>query len=282
MKTHYKISILLQLIVIATMPQVGHAFTNANDAFSVLINTTSTTNLNWDAITYLANHPDESVPRLLKMVEKQETGWISANSALIKAKDKQIVPAYIQLLKSNFYEKEADGTRKKYGLGTKHGSLVRPFLYGQVLARSLGEMKDSRAIPVLKEAIKEGEPGVREKAYKALYSLGSISLDELFELANKKTDAEVDIWEIIEGIGWDNIHPNTDRAITVFDRIIKEAPPNSKHVLSAHFWKIQCYELKKDYKKALNECDVVIKDNSNSSLVEQAKSKRLKLLGSKQ
>jgi tetratricopeptide (TPR) repeat protein len=281
MRTHYKTHILIPLIAIATMAQVGYPFSNANDAFSVLINTTSVTNLRWDAITYLGNHPEESVPRLLKMVENQETGWISANSALIKAKDKRIVPAYVQLLKNNFYEKEADRTRKKYGLGTKHGCLVAPFLYGQVLARSLGEMKDSQAIPVLKEAIKVGEPGVREKAYKALYTLGAMSLDELFQAANKKTDPEVDIWEIIQGIGWDNIHSNTDKAILIFDRIIKEAPSNNSHVLGSHFWNIQCYELKKNYKKAIQECDVVIKDGSNSSLVEQAKKKRLKLVETK-
>ena len=77
----------------------------------------------------------------------------------------------------------------------------------------------------------------------------NISLDELFELA--KSEPDTGILDILEKEGWRNIHSKTNYAIEVFDRIIQEFPNNDQYISGAHFWKIQCYTLLKEYKKAI-------------------------------
>jgi len=208
------------------------------------------------------------------IVERKEKGWIHASAALTRTKDERVAPFYINLLRNNYYEKEKDGTRKQFGLGTKNGCEVWPFLYGGVLARALGTMGDKRAIPVLKEAAKEGDSEVRRRAYEALYKLEALSLDDLFDMAKKDADPQANVVSIIEGIGWASIHSDTPHALKVFDRIIAELPKHEQGVAGAHFWKVQCFTLLKQYDRAIQECDEVMKFPQNASLIAQVKTKR--------
>ena len=250
-------------------------YTNVLDAIAAL--TRSSGQSQWEAVEYLAKHPEQSVPPLMQMVEKQENGWIFASGALTRSMDARVVPFYIGLLRNNFYAKEADGTRKQYGLGSKNGCTVWQFIYGGVLARSLGEMGDKRAIPVLKQAAKQGDTEVRKNAYEALYKLRALSLDELFKMAKDKSDPEVNIPDIIEGIGWANIHSDPRFAIMLFDRVIAALPSYEYEVASAHFWKAQCFELLKQYDDAIRECNEVTKFPRYNNLTSQVKEQQIRL-----
>jgi tetratricopeptide (TPR) repeat protein len=144
------------------------------------------------------------------------------------------------------------------------------------LAYHIGEIGDERAIPVLREALKQGDKEVKENAYFALYKLKDISIEDFFDIAD--TEKEVKIVSLISRIGLENIHSNTNFAIETFDRIIQGFPQERYEVASAHFWKIQCFELLKQYDKALQECDEVLKFPDFENLTIQANQKKEKLL----
>ena len=61
-------------------------------------------------VQYLSAHSPESVPLLMQIVENQQTGWVYANSGLIRMNDSRLGPFYIRLLHDNLYLKEADGS----------------------------------------------------------------------------------------------------------------------------------------------------------------------------
>lgn len=267
--------VVVCLFALVALTRGADAYTNTADAIWALVN--ADTSSKWSAVEYLAKHPEESVPILMKMVENQEKGWIYGSAALIRTKDERVVPFYIELLQNNYYAKEADGTRKQYGLGTKNGCCVMPFIYGGVLAHALGEMGDKRAIPVLKEAAKQGDSEVRKNAYDALYKLGCLSLDDLFRVAKAKTDEQVNIPNILSGIGYASIHSDTRSALKVFDRIISELPEYECEIVSAHFGKVQCFELLKQYDDAIRECDEVLKFPKYENLIRQIKDRRAAL-----
>ncbi len=140
------------------------------------------------------------------------------------------------------------------------------------MAYSLGQIGDERAIPVLREALKQGDREVKENAYSALYKLGDISIEDFFAIAD--TEKEVKIVSLISQIGRENIHSNTNFAIEVFDRIIQRFQHERYAVASAHFSKIQCFELLQQYDKALEECDEVLKFSDFENLTEQVKQKK--------
>ncbi len=179
---------------------------------------------------------------------------------------------YIKLLENNFYEKEKTGKRKLYGLGSNNGCIAFGYIYGSALAQNLGWLGDKRAIPVLQEALKQGDYEVRKQAVKALYNLENISLQELFEMA--KQEKEVDVAEIIMSVGWENIHSKTEFAIEIFDQIIRDFPNDKYKTASAHFWKIQCYELLQMFDKALLECEEVLKFPEFENLTKQVEERK--------
>jgi hypothetical protein len=233
----------------------------------------SATSSRWDAVQYLARRPEAAVPRLMEMVRKQENGWIYGSAALIQSKDARVVPFYIDLLRANYHAREADEARKQ-----SICILMPHDVFGGVLARGLGELGDSRAIPILEEAAKEGDSEVRKNAYEALYKLGALSLDELFDLAKSDSDPQASISNIIQGIGWASIHSDTTQALEVFDRIIGELPKHEYDVASAHFWKVQCFTILKRYDRAIQECDEVMKFPRYENLIVQIKAQREELL----
>ncbi len=144
------------------------------------------------------------------------------------------------------------------------------------MAYHLGEIGDERAIPVLQEALKQGDREVRENAYTALYKLKNISLEDFFDIVD--TEKEVNILSLISRIGNQNIHSNTNFAIEIFDRIIHGFPQARYEVASAHFWKIQCFELLEQFDKALEECDEVLKFSDFENLTKQVEKTKEKLL----
>ena len=247
------------------------AYTNVTEALLALAASPESP---WQAIEYLAKYPDESVPRLMTMVTNQDKGWVYGSAALVRSKDERVVPFYIDLLRNNYYAKETDGTRKQYGLGTKNGCEVMPHIFGGVLARGLGELGDSRAIPTLKEAAKQGDSEVCQNAYEALYKLGALTLDDLFAMAKKNADPQASIPNIIQGIGWSSIHSDTHFALKVFDRVIAELSEHEYEMASAHFWKVQCFTILKQYDQAMLECDEVMKFPKHENLIGQIKAKR--------
>jgi len=228
------------------------------------------------ASDYLAQNQNESVPILKKFIKAKDDGWITATFTLTKTKDESAAPFYIKLLETNFYNKDKNGKRIIYGLGSAYGCIVLPNQFGGILAYHLGEVGDERAIPVLREAIKQGDTEVRNNAYTALYKLKDISLEDFFGMVN--TEKEVNILSLISQIGNQNIHSNTNFAIEIFDRIIQEFPQARYEVAAAHFWKIQCFELLEQFDKALEECDEVLKFSDFENLTEQIEKKRGKLL----
>lgn len=123
----------------------------------------------------------------------------------------------------------------------------------------------------------EGDAEVRKNAYQSLYKLGALSLDELFEMARKKPDSEVDTTPLIEGIAWESIYPQTRFAMSVFDRIIAELPGREYPVASAHFWKTKCFEILKEYDDALRECEEVMKFPQFDNLTAQISDRQTRL-----
>ena len=166
------------------------------------------------AADYLAENQKESVLILKKLIKNKQSGWITATWALTKTKHESVLPFYIKLLEENFYSKDENGERIIYGLGSPNGCLVFPNRYGGVLAYNLGIIGDERAVPVLREALKQGDKEVKEKAYFALYKLRDISVEDFFAIAD--TEKEVKIVSLISQIGGENIHSNTNFAIEIF------------------------------------------------------------------
>lgn len=210
-----------------------------------------------EAQEYLLKSPEDSLPVLMGMVKNQEDGWTTAAYTLVKSKDPQVVPLYTGLVRENLFLKEADGSRMKFGFDSVNGCEVRMNHFGSVLASLLGSIGDLRAIPVLKEAVKRGDPEVQRSAYKALYELGELSVDEMFEIA-KTAEPSVRmpglVVEIIHALN--NVNP--ERAVELYDRVIAEFPEASYEVASAHYWKIQCFRNLKEFDRALKQCDVVL------------------------
>ena len=228
------------------------------------------------AADYLVKNQKESVSILKKIIKNKQTGWITAIFTLTKINDESVLPFYIKLLEGNFYNKDENGKRIIYGFGSPYGCIVNRNHYGGILAYSLGQIGNERAVPVLREALKQGDKEVKQHAYFALYKLKDISVEDFFGMV--ETEKEINIISLISQIGGENIHSNTNFAIEIFDRIIQGFPQERYAVASAHFSKIQCFELLKQYDKALEECDEVLKFPDFENLTEQIKQKREKLL----
>jgi HEAT repeat protein len=259
-----RIGCLVSVIAISAFAQAQ--FGNANEALNVL--STGSPNAQWNAVEYLAAHPNESIPRLFRIVERQEPGWIYAATAIARSKDDRALPFLTHLLADNFFLKEVDGTRMIFGLGTKNGCLMLPNMFGSVLAEALGDLGDPRAISTLREAVVQGDTRVRRSAYAALYKLGGVSLDDLFSLGG---ETQVDLWDVVEEIGLRAMESDPHFAISVFDRIIARFSDDPHRVAGAHLSKMNIFEYAKDYDAALREADEVIQFARYENLKSQAR-----------
>jgi tetratricopeptide (TPR) repeat protein len=227
---------------------------------------------NWtrqqEAEAYLLKNQKDSLPILMRAVKKKEEGWIACAYILAKSENQAVVPLFIDLVRKNFFVKETDGSRMEFGFASKNGCETITNQYGAVLASLLGSIGDAQAIAVLKEAAKQGDPEVQGSAYKALCELGEISFDEIFDIA-KTADPATRLPDILIGVIDDLNHSNPKRAVALYDRVIAEFPKESYEVASAHYWKIQCYRNLKNFDRALEQCDVVLKVVKFENLTEQ-------------
>ncbi|GEM_PF-2784209 len=221
-----------------------------------------------EAEEYLSKNQKASLPVLMRIVKNKEAGWISCAFILEKSEDPDVVPLFIDLVRKNFFMKEADGSRMEFGFALKNGSELVTNQYGAVLVSLLGSIGDPQALPVLKDAAKHGDPEVQRNAYQALYELGAISFDEIFEFA-KTADPSVRMPDIVMGVINGLIHRDPERAVGLYDRVIDEFPKESYEVAGAHYWKIQCYRNLKKFDRALAQCDVVLKVVKFENLTEQ-------------
>ena len=255
------------LAAVIAISAFSHAqFGSANEALNAL--SSASPNAKWNAVQYLAAHPNESIPQLFRIVERLEPGWVYASTAIARSKDVRALPFLTHLLADNFFLKEADGTRMIFGLGTQNGCFVLPNLFGSGLADALGDLGDPRAIPTLGEAVMQGDARVRRSAYAALYKLGGVSLDDLFSFGS---ETQVDLWDVLEEIGLRAMESDPHFAISVFDRIIARFSDDPYRVASAHFWKMHIFEYAKDYDAALREADEVIHFAEYENLKRQAR-----------
>lgn len=227
---------------------------------------------NWkrqqEAEAYLLKNQEDSLPVLTRALKEKKEGWISCAYILAETDDPAVVPLFIDLVRKNFFLKEPDGSRMEFGFASKNGSEMRTNQYGAVLASLLGSIGDAQAIPVLKEAVKQGDPEVQRSAYKALYELGDLSFDQIFEIA-KTADPSVRMPDIVIGVIHALNYSNPKRAISLYDRVIDDFPMESYEVASAHYWKIQCYRNLKNFDRALEQCDVVLKVVKFENITEQ-------------
>lgn len=225
-------------------------------------------NRHQEAEQYLLKHQEGSLPVLMRIVRNKEDGWISCAYILEKSKEPAVVPLFIELVQKNFFMKEADGSRMKFGFASKNGCEMISNQYGAVLASLLGSIGDARAIPVLKEATKQGDPEVQRSAYGALYELGNISIDDIFQLA-KTADTSLRMPDLLMGVINALHHSNPQRAVKLYDRVIRELPKESYEVASAHYWKIQCFQNLNEFDRALEQCEVVLKVVQFENLTNQ-------------
>lgn len=226
-----------------------------------------------DAIKYLAKYPEKSTPLMIGIIKNREDGWTSALMTLKESKDEKALYFLIDELKDNFYEKDDNGNRKEFGLGSPHGCIVKTNFDGGLFAEALGDLGDKRAIPALEEAVSKGDSHVRTKAYHALYDLGYISLEDLFNLAieESRSDAnKADIVGIIVYIGNSLMNSDTRYAIEIFDRVIEDFPEEYYQVADAYFLKIECFIKLKEYDNAINECNNALKFTQFDTLVSSA------------
>ncbi len=221
-----------------------------------------------EAAQYVLKNQEESLPVLMRIVRNQEAGWISCASILEKSEEPAVVPLFMDLVRNHCFMKEADGSRMKFGFATKNGCEMITNQYGAVLASHLGSMGDARAIPVLKEAVKRGDAEVQRSAYGALYELGDLSIDQMFEIA-KSADSSLRMPDLLMGIIHALNHRQPERAIKLYDRVIAEFPKESYEVASAHYWKIQCFQNLKEFERALEQCAVVLKVVKFENLTQQ-------------
>jgi hypothetical protein len=253
------------LIIVLLLSFYGIAsageFKSMEEALEGLKNNSSA----YDAAQYLAlNKADEAFPILTTIFKNQREGWFYAATSLKMMKSEKAVDFFIELLRDNFYNKDEMGQRIVYGYGSKYGCTVLANRLGEISADILGELKNKKAVSVLREAI--SQDSLVSNAYLALYRMDEISLDQFIEAAKKETRSLPDK---IARIGNENIHGNTGFAIEVFDKIIKELPPDNYAVACAHYSKIQCYTLLEQYDKALDECDRVAKYTQYKNLTDQ-------------
>ena len=244
-------------------------FSSIQEAFVVIQDEKSEDwNRQQEAEQYVLKNQDVSLPVLMRIVRNKEEGWLACASILEKSEAPAVVPFFMDLVRKNFFMKEADGSRMTFGFATKNGCEVITNQYGAVLASHLGSIGDAQAIPVLKEAVKQGDSEVQRSAYGALYELGDISMDQMFEIA-KSADPSLRMPDLLMGIIHALNNRNPERAIKLYDRVIAEFPKASYEVASAHYSKIQCFQNLKAFDRALEQCAVVLKVVKFENLTQQ-------------
>jgi tetratricopeptide (TPR) repeat protein len=201
----------------------------------------------------------------LEIVKTKGCSWQSAGHILAKTKNEEVLYTFMELLADNLFEKEADGSRSL--------SPPKGVSYGGNIAGFLGKMEDERAIPVLRNAVDQGDHIVRWDALEALYYLGDISMDQLFEMGISEGYSSAG--HVILSIAFNNKYSNPELILSILNRFIDSFPEQKFEVSLAHMYKIDCYDYLGKYDEALQEADVAIKlfgpKASNSRLINESK-----------
>jgi HEAT repeat protein len=145
------------------------------------------------AVDYLVSHPAQAISPLREMLRgggsaapvgppvarfvALSPATRRALTALARTREETAITFLIDLMKNNFYAKEGDGSRVRYGLGTNNGCIPMPYLFGGAVAEALGETGDRRVVPALQEAVRQGDYEVSAKARAALAKLGVFVLE---------------------------------------------------------------------------------------------------------
>jgi|GEM_PF-3576130 hypothetical protein len=149
------------------------------------------------AVAYLAARPAASVPRLMHAVvdpnrlvalaspraaaeipvgadarlidaarqAQRDVGARRALRVLARSGDPRGLRVLIRLARNNFYEKQPGGGRITFGDTAYGGCLPYDYAFGITLINALGESPDREAVvPVLREAVRQGDAGVRAAA----------------------------------------------------------------------------------------------------------------------
>lgn len=221
-------------------------FTDVAHALAVFQGPGSGLNDSIKAKNYLIEHSEESIDPLLEIVKTRDYSWQTAGHALAKTKNEKVLYTFIELLADNHFETEADGSRRLFAKGVS---------YGGNIAKFLGKMGDERAIQALRDAVDQGDHQVRWAAIKALYYLGDLSMDQLFEMGIN--EGYHSTGTVILGIAYDDKYSDPAYILTVLDRFIETFPEEEFEVSLAHGYKAYCYDYLGQYPEALREIDVV-------------------------
>jgi hypothetical protein len=256
----------------------GPTFASTAAALEVL---KGKTELKWEASKYLKGHR-ECVPELERLVETKHPASLVAMFTLTGIGGDEVVAFYVGLLARNLYETDATGQRIEYGYGKPGGCCKPEYLYGQVIVTQLGQLRSKRAEPVLRMAWADSDPAVRHEVPKALYDIEAMTRDELFDAARQEGPDKSIYYHALELIAREMTYDKPDEAIAILRRITDSADAGSGAVESAHFWLIGCYEAKKQYDSALEECRWITKKSQAKNLVEQMPSRQAEILRRKE
>ncbi len=253
-------------------------FTNVDDAMSVLIDIDQSSELQWEASHYLRKHPATAIAKLQGLIEEKHPSWFIAMCTLTDIGGESVVRFYCDLLDKNRYEMDQNGKRKVYGRGTVNGCMKPHYFYGKAIVEQIGRLGNKTADTCLQRAWHDGDSAVQAAVPKARHDIGTLTLNDLVKLAGsdeKHRDLHCDA---LLAIAQDNIHKKTNTAIKTFEMICALPEAENPIRASAHVSLIQCYELKKDYAKALEHCDWVINNPEDQQFASRCKVRRPVLL----
>lgn len=248
-------------------------FTDVDDAFSTLLNEKS--ELRWEASTYITEHPVGVVDRLKHLIEMKDPSWDLAMYTLTGIGGNAVVRFYCDLLDRNRHEMDES---KAYPSGSGCDLVPPENFFGESILRQLGQLGDKSADPCLQRAWLDNDNDVKALVPRARYDIGTLALEDLKRLTISDTTHRDIFLQTLNEIGYDKIHANTDAAIEIFSLLCTMPEAGNSIRSSAHISLVQCYELKKDYDRALNHCDWVIKYSEVKEFPPRNKVHRLVLL----
>jgi hypothetical protein len=251
-------------------------FTSVDDAFSVLLDENS--ELQLEASDYLKKHPANAIAKLEQLIEKKNPQWFIAMYTLTDIGGESVIRFYCDLLNKNRYEMDENGKRIIYGLGSPNGCEKPRYFYGESIVTELGRLGDKAADSCLQCAWLDSDDDVKAVVPKARYDIGALALNDLKKLVITDILHKDTYLNTLLAIAQDCIHTKTDTAIQIFEKVCAMPESGNQIRASAHMPLIQCYELKKDYDKALSHCDWIIDNSEEKDWSSRCRVRRSMLL----
>jgi tetratricopeptide (TPR) repeat protein len=248
MKNHIQLFLIAALTLLLSGRALGEPILSPDvvEALATFQDEKANFKTRGQALDYLEEHIEESIDPLLEIVKTKGYRWQSVGGILARSQNDKVLNFYLELLANNLFETEADGSRRLWAKGVS---------YGGNIAKFLGKMGDERAIQALKDAVDQGDHQVRWAAIKALYYLGDLSMDQLFEMGIN--EGYHSTGTVILGIAYDDKYSDPAYILTVLDRFTETFPEEEFEVRLAHGYKAYCYDYLGKYLEALREIDIV-------------------------